>query len=150
MSMILDVLSQRKNDNIIHLSNQEIIGIEIRRKRLELSYTLQGLCFDICSPSYLCKIERNQIQANNYILQEICERVSISSEQQQLLFHSYEVLLESVEAFVKDDIDVLNSFVIKGKGFENYRYKREYFVRRFTFSFCGNIVQNVLTLFGSD
>ena len=58
MSMILDVLSQRKNDNIIHLSNQEIIGIEIRRKRLELSYTLQGLCFDICSPSYLCKIER--------------------------------------------------------------------------------------------
>lgn len=123
MSMILDVLSQRKNDNIIHLSNQEIIGIEIRRKRLELSYTLQGLCFDICSPSYLCKIERNQIQANNYILQEICERVSISSEQQQLLFHSYEVLLESVEAFVKDDIDVLNSFVIKGKGFENYRYR---------------------------
>ncbi|RIA78215.1 hypothetical protein EI71_00527 [Anaeroplasma bactoclasticum] len=123
MSVMLDILSQRKIEGAIHASNQEIIGIEIRRKRIELSYTLSGLCFDICSPSYLCKIERNQIQANNYILQEICTRVAITVEQQELLFHSYEVLLQSIEAYLKDDMDTILKIVKQGEGFENYRYR---------------------------
>lgn len=120
---MLDILSQRKIEGAIQASNQEIIGIEIRRKRLELSYTLNGLCFDICSPSYLCKIERNQIQANSFILQEICNRVSITEAQQELLFHSYENLLKSIQAFVEDDLEELSSIVSQGEGFENYRYR---------------------------
>lgn len=123
MSIMLEVLSQRKDEGMAHASNQEIIGIEIRRKRLELSYTLAGLCFDICSPSYLCKIERNQIQANYFILQEICNRVAINDEQQELLFHSYEVLMDSLKAYVCDDVSKLDSYVLQGKGFENYRYR---------------------------
>lgn len=123
MSILLDILSQKKLDGSIHASNQEIIGIEIRRKRIELSCTLNGLCFELCSPSYLCKIERNQIVANRYILAEICRRCSITDDQQNMLFHSYDVLLEAIKAYVKEDIGVIDDFVAQGQGFENYRYR---------------------------
>ena len=118
----LDVLKQKKLDGSIHASNQEIIGIEIRRKRIELSYTLTQLCFELCSPSYLCKIERNQIIANAFIMREICKRCSITDDQQYMLFNSYDILLESIKAFVKGDIKVINDYVTKGRGFENYKY----------------------------
>lgn len=129
MSDMLEVLTQRMSSGIIQHSNHEIIGIEIRRKRLELSFTLSGLCFEICSPSYLCKIEKNQIQANEFILQELCSRVSINKEQQKILFNSYEVLLDSVKAYVTLDKKLLDSYVLKGKGFENYRYRIIFFIK---------------------
>ena len=123
MNYMQKILNAKKTTWDIRSSNLEIIGLEIRRKRLELSITLQSLCYQVCSPSYLCKIERNQIQANNEILNELCKRLDIDEKQTRMLFHFYQILQESVSAFVKKDIEKLKNFVDDGIGFENYRYR---------------------------
>lgn len=123
MDYMEKILKEKLNNWDVRQSNLEIIGLEIRRKRLELSITLQSLCFELCSPSYLCKIERNQIQANNTILNELCKRVDINDKQMEMLFHFYEILQQSVVAFVKNDVEELKNYVDQGVGFENYRYR---------------------------
>ena len=41
-----------------------IIGSEIKAKRLKLSRTLESVSEELCSVSYLCKIERSSINPN--------------------------------------------------------------------------------------
>lgn len=123
MSYMETILREKKKNWDPKASNSEIIGLEIRRKRLELSITLQNLCFDLCSPSYLCKIERNQIQPNRQILNELCKRMDITDKQRKMLFNSYQVLIDSVAAYAKGNVDKLKEFYNQGAGFENYRYR---------------------------
>jgi hypothetical protein len=87
------------------------------------SATLEAVSKDLCSPSYLCKIERNQIAANQYILQEVCERVDISKKQQKMLLNFYDILLSGVKSFVIEDKKSIKKYIECGKGFENYRYR---------------------------
>ncbi|UKI49932.1 MAG: hypothetical protein L6U99_00200 [Clostridium sp.] len=42
-----------------------------------MSLTLAALAEDTCSTSYLCKIEKAKIVANNRCLEEICKRVGM-------------------------------------------------------------------------
>lgn len=123
MSYMETILMEKKRNWDPKASNSEIIGLEIRRKRLELSITLQNLCFDLCSPSYLCKIERNQIQANQQILNELCKRMDITEKQRNMLFNFYQILQDSVVAYAKGDVDKLKKYYNEGIGFENYRYR---------------------------
>ena len=123
MTKISDLIGKRKDYFDKQNDNRDIIGIEIKRKRLDMSETLESISQDLCSPSYLCKIERNQIQANNFILQEVCHRVEISKKQQKMLFNFYEVLVEGIKAFLDKDLPRLKGYVDDGKGFQNYRYK---------------------------
>ena len=123
MNYMQKILSTKKTMWDVRSSNLEIIGLEIRRKRLELSITLQSLCYQVCSPSYLCKIERNQIQANNEILNELCKRLDIDEKQTRMLFHFHQILQQAVIAFVKKDVAKLKKYVDDGIGFENYRYR---------------------------
>lgn len=120
---IRDLICKRKNYFAVNNENRDIIGIEIKHKRINQQNTLEGVSMDLCSPSYLCKIERNQIQANQYILQEICNRVDISEKQQKMLFHFYQIMLEGAKSFLENDVDKLKKYVDVGAGFENYRYK---------------------------
>ena len=123
MSYMETVLREKKKTWDPKASNTEIIGLEIRRKRLDLSITLQNLCFDLCSPSYLCKIERNQIQANRQILNELCKRIDITDKQRKMLFNFYQILQDAVIAFAKGDLERLKEYYNQGQGFENYRYR---------------------------
>ena len=60
------------------INNQDnIIGTEIKNRRLSMSLTLAALAEDTCSTSYLCKIEKAKIVANNRCLEEICKRVGM-------------------------------------------------------------------------
>ena len=87
-------LSELKKDKY------EIVGVEIRNRRIKLMLTLDSLADGICSLSYLCKIETNKIDPNETILRELCHRLELSNEQVDKLLNLRDVLKECIEAFL--------------------------------------------------
>ena len=61
----LEKRSQR-DDDVYNL-----IGAEIKRRRVSQSQTLSSIAGDVCSVSYLCKVEKNQLKQNRHMLKEI-------------------------------------------------------------------------------
>ena len=53
-------------------------GFLIRKKRLEKSWSQEGLCKGICTVSYLSKIEQGKAEASDDILSALFERLGIN------------------------------------------------------------------------
>ena len=51
----------------------KIIGLLIKKKRLEMNMSQETLCQGICVISYLSKIERGTVDANHEIITELCK-----------------------------------------------------------------------------
>lgn len=103
--------------------NDNITGIEIKLRRSLCDMTLQELAEDICSVSYLCKIEQSQIKPNYICLCDICEKLNISKDTLKVLMDLNKVLIDMVGAYFENDEEKLEEIFNKGKGLENYRYK---------------------------
>lgn len=56
------------------------IGEKVHFKRKELGITQEKLCREICSITYLSKLENNKIEAKEDILKMLCKRLDISIE----------------------------------------------------------------------
>ena len=52
-------------------------GFLIRKKRLEKSWSQEGLCKGICAVSYLSKIEQGKAEASEEIISALFERLGI-------------------------------------------------------------------------
>ena len=79
----------------------ETIGAEIKRHRLALSLTLQSVSSTGCSPSYICKIERNQVKPSSKYLKEICKKVNISEDKIDYLLNSKDISSHKVRLSVQ-------------------------------------------------
>ncbi|MGM9970890.1 MAG: hypothetical protein ACI35W_00600 [Anaeroplasmataceae bacterium] len=115
---IVDEILQRndKNDD-----SKNIIGSEIKLQRLKLAKTLEAVCANICSVSYLCKIERNAINANPYFLSEICHRVNIDSNKLESLFN-LEDYISNIDKYIYfDNAKEIVNIYDKVSTFDNYR-----------------------------
>lgn len=99
-----------------------IIGVEIKARRISLSQTLEALSDNVCSLSYLCKIEKNKIEPNRAFLREICKRLELSEEKVDYLFKLKEILISVVHAYIIGDINFIKKRYEEGKGLENYRF----------------------------
>lgn len=55
----------------------KIIGLLIKKKRLEMNMSQETLCQGICVISYLSKIERGTVDANHEIITELCKALGI-------------------------------------------------------------------------
>ena len=55
-----------------------LIGTELKRVRMSQSQTLSSVAGDLCSVSYLCKVEKAQLKPNRYMLNEICKKLNVS------------------------------------------------------------------------
>lgn len=100
----------------------EIIGVEIRSRRKSQSQTLEAVCENICSQSYLCKLEKNKIEPNMAFVREICHRVELSEDKVQYLFDLREAIIKVLDAYVKGDNEFVREAYETGLGFENYRF----------------------------
>lgn len=107
---------QMKEDNVY-----QIIGSEIKLKRLKLSKTLESVADDFCSTSYLCKIERNTINPNPYFLTKICENLELTKENLNDLYELKQLLIDAVKAFYYEDSKTIDDIFNKIAGFDNYR-----------------------------
>ncbi len=104
-------------------SSNNVVGIEIKDRRLNLSTTLQSLSSDICSPSYLCKIENNKIAPNKIFLKEICKRLELKPEKVNTLLKLKITLEDVVKAFLLGNVDYIEEAYYSGLGLKNYRYR---------------------------
>lgn len=102
-------------------SYQDVVGTEIRLKRSELNYTLKSLTSEICSISYLSKIENSKIDANVLVLRELCDKLDISDEQLNEIVDSADNAKLMIKAYYLDDIDTLKSLYDSSLSLKNYR-----------------------------
>ena len=100
----------------------EIVGTEIKKRRKNRSQTLEALSEDICSLSYLCKIEKNQIEPNKSFLREICSRLELSDDKIDYLFELKETIANIIRAYLVEDYNFVEYAFASGEGLENYRY----------------------------
>lgn len=118
---------QLRKEHILRKSKKEevydIVGAEIKDARLRLRSTQQELADDICSLSYLCKVEKNKIVPNKIFMKEICQRLNIKESKINMLLQLRMTLEDCVKAFLKKDVQALKTAVEKGEGLNNYRFK---------------------------
>lgn len=100
-----------------------VVGVEIKDRRLTLSRTLSSLSSEICSVSYLCKIENNKIIPNRYYLKEICKRLQMKDDKVKTLLNLRITLERMVKAFLCKRNDEIREAFESGNGLYNYRYK---------------------------
>ncbi len=99
----------------------EIIGTEIKTQRLKNNLTQKQTSNNVCSSSYLCKIERNDIIPNKEYIQKLCDRVSISDDELKILYNLSKYIDIMIEAYyyeLKDEI--INNYNLI-KNFDNYK-----------------------------
>lgn len=117
---IFDEIKRRANGK--HC-NYNITGVEIKLRRCAKELTLAELAEDICSVSYLCKVEQSQIKPNLLSLHDICAKLDIDSDTLDVLMSLEKVLNEMVNAYFEKDANKIKKIYLSGKSLENYRYK---------------------------
>ena len=122
MSSLRDEIQRRILRKRIGDDRNNIIGVEIKSRRKKQAITLEALSNDVCSQSYLCKIETNKIAPNREFLREICERLELTGEKLDNLFMLKDIILGVVKALIKNDIEFINEAYEDGEGLENYRF----------------------------
>lgn len=99
------------------------IGAELKSKRISQSNTLKAISDEICSVSYLSKIENNKIIPNKYYVKEMFSRLDLSDSYVEGLFELKTLILKCINAFIKDDNNRISAYYNGCEKFNNYRYK---------------------------
>ncbi|MBQ9124883.1 MAG: hypothetical protein IJY14_04240 [Acholeplasmatales bacterium] len=113
-------LNQRKNKKEIVY---DVVGVELKVRRLSLCKTLSAIAEKICSSSYLCKIEKNQITPNRYYLKEICNRLDMTQDKIDTLLNLKMTLAKVIRAYLTGNYSFIKKSYDEGNGLKNYRYK---------------------------
>lgn len=122
MANIKSELHTRALKKKVFSDKYEIVGVEIKNRRKRDSKTLEYISQNVCSQSYLCKIEKNKIDPNKNFLREICSRLELTDDKVDFLFELRDVLLKVVGSFIIGDYSYIEYAYLQGKGFENYRF----------------------------
>lgn len=101
--------------------NYSIIGTEIKTQRLKNNLTQKETSDMVCSSSYLCKIERNDIVPNPEFIEKLCDKVSIKEEELKVLYNLSKYIDELIEGFYYDDLEVIKKDYELIKNFDNYK-----------------------------
>lgn len=105
----------------INEDKYEIVGSELRNRRIKYNLTLDALADGICSLSYLCKIETNKIEPNAFYLKEICKRLSLTDTQVDVLLDLRNIIEKCIEAFINKKYELIDEYYLKCSCFDNYR-----------------------------
>lgn len=106
----------QKDDDVYNL-----IGAEIKRRRVSQSQTLSSIAGDVCSVSYLCKVEKNQLKPNRHMLKEICKKLNMDSPKMNLLFQMKDMIVSAAIAYCNNDFDKIARYHEKCCSFDNYK-----------------------------
>ena len=109
-------------------NNHREIGPEIRYRRERLSMTLEQVSSNICSLSYLSKLENGQLEANQYYLEEICRKLKLDDEQINKLLSADKILIETITAFLENNLKRVKELYDSITTFYNYKSKIAQFI----------------------
>lgn len=125
----MEVYNEMKNIIEEHKSRQKkentfnVVGTEIRDRRLSLSRTQSALSSELCSISYFSKIENNKLIPKTYYLKEICKRLDLKDEKIDILLNLDISLQKTVKFFLFGEEDEIFKIKQEGEGLINYRYR---------------------------
>lgn len=119
LNIYVDFMQRKKRSEYYY----SIVGLEIKDRRLKMSKTLEALAANICSTSYMSKIENGKIRPNRLVMREICRKLNIDDDKIDYLLAITNKLKRIVLAFAHKEHDVINDIYQEGLGFVNYRFK---------------------------
>lgn len=100
-----------------------MIGTELKRVRTSQAQTLSSVAGNLCSVSYLCKVEKAQLKPNRYMLNEICKKLNLDSPKLNLLFELKSILSKAVSYYYHKKFAEIEDLFKSCKVFDNYRSK---------------------------
>ncbi|MDE6656167.1 MAG: hypothetical protein K2J85_04165, partial [Anaeroplasmataceae bacterium] len=114
-----EIKRRGKEDN----NTYTMIGTELKRVRTSQSQTLSSVAGNLCSVSYLCKVEKAQLKPNRYMLNEICKKLHVDSPKLNLLFELKGLLSKVVGYYYHKRFKEIEEVYESCKVFDNYRTK---------------------------
>lgn len=85
--------------------NKNISGILLRIERIRQEKGQKEICYGICVPSYLCKIERGQVTASEEILMQLYERLGITYTFDEDFITKYQTFIQKYFEQIKYGLD---------------------------------------------
>jgi transcriptional regulator with XRE-family HTH domain len=98
-----------------------VVGTEIKSQRLRKNMTLKETASNVCSVSYLCKIERSDINPNPEVVHKICDRIQISDVELKVLYNLNDIFETMEKSIYYDDLDEIKNIFNKVSSLENYK-----------------------------
>lgn len=117
------IINQIMKKYIFEDNPSAIVGTELRLRRNGLSKTLNAICQKTCSVSYLSKIEKNEVNPNPELLEEICDRLKLTKENLEVINNSKIIFDDVIKATFEGKPNVIYEAFLKIQGFKNYRAK---------------------------
>ena len=96
---------KKRTENLSERKNTLSIGSVAKRRRVQLHLTQAQACRDICSISYLSKIESNKIIPNDTYLDMLMERLNIERYELYMLKNADEVMDKVLECYYNFDLE---------------------------------------------
>lgn len=149
MNKIIQELSKRNSKKIDVFS---IIGAEIKSKRLKNAQTLKDVSRDICSQSYLSKIENNAIDPNPLYINKICDRVYINETSLEKLYKLFDYIVEITECYYYNNSKEISRIYTEISEFDNYRadiIKMIYFIYYNSLDLARELSYKIMKLYKS-
>lgn len=106
-----------------------MIGTELKRIRTRQSQTLSAIAENLCSVSYLCKIEKAQLKPNRQMLMEICKKLKLEIPNLEILFSLKNKIFKCVELYFYNKSKEINNLYNEVKSFDNYRTQLISFIK---------------------
>lgn len=107
----------------LNKTNFSVLGAELKAQRLQQNLTLKEASSKVCSVSYLCKIERNEINPNPAYLEKLCDKMAISSEELKIIYNLNSYLENMIKAYYYEDNNTIDNIYNSIKKFDNYKAK---------------------------
>ncbi|MDE7161241.1 MAG: hypothetical protein K2N65_00625, partial [Anaeroplasmataceae bacterium] len=126
-----------------------LIGTELKRARTSQSQTLSSIAGDLCSVSYLCKVENAQLKPNRYMLQEICKKLHVESPKLDILFELKNLLSKMVHYYYHRKTAEIEKMYESCKEMDNYRTKLIsliYFISKYQLDEANKIAQELFRI----
>ena len=142
ISSLLNKKNKNEDKQLITYS----IGTVTRMRRLELKMTLEQVASNICSVSYLSKVESNKIIPNPDCVALLMEKMDIPKYEQYLIENESELLNESLNYFYTMDIDsygVLFNKMISIKNCVAYIIVIGYYLLNGEYDKCESLIDSV-------
>lgn len=111
---------QNTMDTTVDIYNS--VGILAKRKRHELNMTLKEVAEDICSISYLSKIESNKVVPNERFLTLLFEKMKISKAELFVLENAQVLLDNLINAIYLGDIEAIENLYDIAKDIKNNHF----------------------------
>ena len=103
-----------------YYDHSHVFGLEVKNRRFDLEMTLYNVSKNICSMSYLCKVENNKIVPNEYCVNEICNKLDIDNKTLKAINNVERNLLKLTKSYLYGEYNEIKIIFNESKSLKSY------------------------------